>query len=105
MGLIKLKALSQRAGVRAGCVDTGAIKVHFKSAALTSGVLSCSLRWVRAGPGLRAPLSIPQATPVLPPCPPSSPKEPPEGQQDAVLAGRAADDGAGSCCRKSIDSC
>lgn len=85
MGLIKLKALSQRAGVRAGCLDTRAIKVHFKSAALTSGVLSCSLRWVRAGPGLRAPLSIP-GHPCAAAVPPLQPQRAPR---------RAAGRGAG----------
>lgn len=47
--LIKLKALSKQAGRSTGCTDACVIKVHFKSTALTSGVLNRTVRWVRTG--------------------------------------------------------
>lgn len=47
--LIKLKALSEHAGRSVVCTHASVIKVHFKSTALTSGVLSRLVWWVHTG--------------------------------------------------------
>lgn len=61
--LIKLKALSELAGRSVVCTDACVIKVHFKSTALTSGVLNRPVWWVHRG---MATVPAIQGTPLQP---------------------------------------